>query len=182
MCVCVPSYPRLQRCDGWSEASLQLVFIMKIYPVCVHVHEERADRTSLSFTKLSSSMKGCTHTFFDHRLGNDECGTRRSFQLQGSNLETPRPSFPPFLTAKRCRMEHYVETEVGDVHRWWPDPRDQAGWCRWPFLWVDWMSRDLPLWTMWTVATPNDRCFIILMINLEKSLLWKLPLVWRFTH
>lgn len=135
--------------------------------VCVCVHEGGADRTRLSFTKLSSRMKTDTrtNTHSDHRLRDDECGTQCSPQLQGSNLHGDPVS--PFLTGKSENRGHSgaVRRDKDGWCRWWPGPRDQAGWC-WEFLCESngsvltcyCGSREL-------LPAPHDRCFIILMIT-----------------
>lgn len=112
-CVRMSSNPRLHRCDGWHEMSLQLVIVMKLYPsVCVYLCVcvcacirgglTGPDRGPLTKTLilLQGAMKNSgrhTHTrkhkHSDHHLGDDLCAPQSGFQLQGSKLETHSPSF-----------------------------------------------------------------------------------------
>lgn len=107
------------------------------------------------------------HTHFDQHLGNDKCGPQCSPQLQGSSLH--RDPLSPFLTGKSEKRGHNgAVSREKDVRRWWPGPWDHGWSMLGVSLWVEWKCPNLPLWIWWTVTTPHDRCFIILMITSRK--------------
>lgn len=171
VCVCISSYPGLYQCDGWSEGSLQLVIVMKVHPQCVCV----CLCMKGGLTGLDYPLQSCPpawkltrqHTHFDHHLGNDKCGPQCSPQLQGSSLH--RDPLSPFLTWKSEKRGHNgAVSREKDVRRWWPGPWDHDWSMLGVSLWVEWKCPNLLLWIWWTVTTPHDRCFIILMITSRK--------------
>lgn len=157
---------------------------------CVLAREE-GDRTRLSFTKLCSSMKGwvsCREHWNRH--------THMWKHSLTTALEMINVGLSVALSSRESTWRHrdpvftFLTGESGSWGYNGAVSRDKDGWCAqmvarppgirlmllWVSLWANGKCPDLPLWILWSVATPNDRWFIILVINLDKAYI-----VCRFT-